>query len=100
MKETIEKIIKEFRKDVYEPWDTIEGLREILTNNLIEEEVNVDEKSPKFKIGDNAVYEYIDNEYIKIYEISIDEWEYEYNWVYNEEDLRGPSKEELNIYYK
>ncbi len=61
-------------------------------------------KEVEFKVGDYAVYgnnsytDYI--KYIKIDGITIyNDWDIFYNW-YKPEDLRKPTQEELNLYFR
>lgn len=55
----------------------------------------------EFKVGDYVVYEWrVSKKYIKIIEIYVNEnWDIDYNDIKGE-DLRKPTEEELNLYFR
>ena len=59
----------------------------------------IEEPKPKFKVWDYAVLCHLSTEYLKINRICKNTYSYLYNW-YKEEDLRSPTKEELEKYFR
>ena len=94
-------------------WESLWYIQDLITAIWVDNKEWFEkvEESPKFKVGDYAVMEYRSNddiEYIKIYSIWKEEWEFIYNIQnikdymisYTEEKLRKPTQEELEKYYR
>lgn len=64
------------------------------------QELILDNKKPKYKIWDYVVYNFISTNFSKITDICInDSWEFLYN-NFCEVQLRLPTPEELQLYYR